>query len=136
MRPFGKNRKVSHNLRAQSQQIEPRNDTHASDQHCVETNVADRSQRFMLAVWRGLFLLVLTFGAQRASAQSVWSMGYYYPQSTGGLPAIYSIDWTAWTSVVCGHLRERLRFSHVITVPAIKPACAASTSKLVSLLGT
>jgi len=99
MRPFGKNRNVSHNLRAQSQQIEPRNDTHASDQHYVETNVADRSQRFMLAVWRGLLLLVLTFGAQRASAQSVWSMGYYYPQSTGGLPALSSIDWTALTHV-------------------------------------
>jgi len=40
------------------------------------------------------------------------------------------------STIVLPHLRERFQVPFVGTVPAIKPACAASTSKLVTVLGT
>ncbi len=40
------------------------------------------------------------------------------------------------STLVLPRLRERFAIPFVGTVPAIKPACAASTSKLVSVLGT
>jgi glutamate racemase len=40
------------------------------------------------------------------------------------------------STIVLPHLRERYAVPFVGTVPAIKPACAASKSKLVSVLGT
>ena len=54
----------------------------------------------MLPVWLWLFVLLLFFSVQSASAQTTWSVGYYYPQSTGGYPTLSTIDWTALTHVI------------------------------------
>ncbi|MBX9825505.1 MAG: glutamate racemase [Xanthobacteraceae bacterium] len=40
------------------------------------------------------------------------------------------------STIVLPHLRERFKVPFVGTVPAIKPACASSNSKLVTVLGT
>lgn len=40
------------------------------------------------------------------------------------------------STLVLAHLRERFKVPFVGTVPAIKPACSSSSSKLVSVLGT
>jgi hypothetical protein len=43
--------------------------------------------------------MLLAFGAQRASAQAVWSEGTYFPDSTGGVPAVSAIPWSYLTHV-------------------------------------
>jgi GH18 family chitinase len=47
-----------------------------------------------------LFLVaLLVIGANGASAQTVWSEGAYYPDSTGGVPAVSQIPWSYLTHV-------------------------------------
>ncbi len=51
-------------------------------------------------------------------------------------PDIVVIACNTASTLVLSHLREAYKVPFVGTVPAIKPACAASTTKLVSVLGT
>jgi glutamate racemase len=51
-------------------------------------------------------------------------------------PAVAVIACNTASTLVLPHLRARFDVPFVGTVPAIKPACLASTSKLVSVLGT
>jgi glutamate racemase len=51
-------------------------------------------------------------------------------------PALVVIACNTASTLVLPQLRERFSVPFVGTVPAIKPACAASVSKLVSVLGT
>jgi glutamate racemase len=51
-------------------------------------------------------------------------------------PDIVVIACNTASTIVLPHLRERYRVPFVGTVPAIKPACAGSKSKRVSVLGT
>jgi glutamate racemase len=51
-------------------------------------------------------------------------------------PDIVVIACNTASTLVMPHLRERYRVPFVGTVPAIKPACAASKTKRVSVLGT
>ena len=51
-------------------------------------------------------------------------------------PALVVIACNTASTLVLGHLRQRLTVPFVGTVPAIKPACTASRSRLVSVLGT
>jgi glutamate racemase len=51
-------------------------------------------------------------------------------------PALVVIACNTASTLVLGHLRQRLTVPFVGTVPAIKPACVASRSRLVSVLGT
>lgn len=51
-------------------------------------------------------------------------------------PDIAVIACNTASTLVLPHLREKFALPFVGTVPAIKPACAASRSKLVSVLGT
>jgi glutamate racemase len=51
-------------------------------------------------------------------------------------PDVVVIACNTASTLVLPHLRERFAVPFVGTVPAIKPACAASRSKLVSVLGT
>jgi glutamate racemase len=51
-------------------------------------------------------------------------------------PAIVVIPCNTASTLVLPHLRDRYEVPFVGMVPAIKPACAASRSKLVSVLGT
>ncbi len=52
------------------------------------------------------------------------------------VPDLVVIACNTASTLVLPHLRERYTVSFVGTVPAIKPACAASKSKRVSVLGT
>ena len=51
-------------------------------------------------------------------------------------PDLVVIACNTASTLVLPHLREKFKVPFVGTVPAIKPACARSTSKLVSVLGT
>ena len=51
-------------------------------------------------------------------------------------PDLVVIACNTASTLVMPHLRERYSVPFVGTVPAIKPACAASTSKRISVLGT
>src|SRR6185436_16727150 len=51
-------------------------------------------------------------------------------------PDLVIIACNAASTLVLPHLRARFAVPFVGTVPAIKPACAASASKRVSVLGT
>jgi glutamate racemase len=51
-------------------------------------------------------------------------------------PALVVIACNTASTIVLPQLRERFQVPFVGTVPAIKPACAASGSKLVTVLGT
>ena len=51
-------------------------------------------------------------------------------------PALVVVACNTASTIVLPHLRARFTVPFVGTVPAIKPACAASASKLVSVLGT
>lgn len=51
-------------------------------------------------------------------------------------PDLVVIACNTASTLVLSHLRERFTVPFVGTVPAIKPACAASQTKLVSVLGT
>jgi glutamate racemase len=51
-------------------------------------------------------------------------------------PALVVIACNTASTLVMSHLRERYKLPFVGTVPAIKPACAASQTKRVSVLGT
>lgn len=51
-------------------------------------------------------------------------------------PDLVTIACNTASTLVMSHLRERYRVPFVGTVPAIKPACASSKSKRVSVLGT
>ena len=51
-------------------------------------------------------------------------------------PDLIVIACNTASTLVLPHLRARYRIPFVGTVPAIKPACASSSSKLVSVLGT
>ena len=51
-------------------------------------------------------------------------------------PALVVIACNTASTLVLGHLRQRLTVPFVGTVPAIKPACIASRSRMVSVLGT
>jgi glutamate racemase len=51
-------------------------------------------------------------------------------------PDLVTIACNTASTLVMAHLRERYRLPFVGTVPAIKPACASSKSKRVSVLGT
>ena len=51
-------------------------------------------------------------------------------------PALVVIACNTASTLVLPHLRERYEMPFVGTVPAIKPACAASQTKRVSVLGT
>jgi glutamate racemase len=51
-------------------------------------------------------------------------------------PDLVVIACNTASTLVMSHLRERYRVPFVGTVPAIKPACAASRTKRVSVLGT
>jgi glutamate racemase len=51
-------------------------------------------------------------------------------------PALAVIACNTASTIVLPQLRERFKVPFVGTVPAIKPACAASKSKLVTVLGT
>jgi glutamate racemase len=51
-------------------------------------------------------------------------------------PDLVVIACNTASTLVMSHLREAYRLPFVGTVPAIKPACASSKSKLVSVLGT
>src|SRR6195256_1734538 len=51
-------------------------------------------------------------------------------------PALIIIACNTASTLVLPHLRERYDVAFVGTVPAIKPACAASQTKRVSVLGT
>ncbi len=51
-------------------------------------------------------------------------------------PDLVVIACNTASTLVLSHLRQRYRVPFVGTVPAIKPACAASKSKRVSVLGT
>ena len=52
------------------------------------------------------------------------------------LPDLVVIACNTASTLVMSHLRERYRVPFVGTVPAIKPACASSRTKRVSVLGT
>jgi len=52
------------------------------------------------------------------------------------MPDLVVIACNTASTLVLPHLRARLRVPFVGTVPAIKPACTASRSRLVSVLGT
>src|SRR6185437_12028663 len=51
-------------------------------------------------------------------------------------PSLVVIACNTASTLVISHLRERYQVPFVGTVPAIKPACANSRSKRVSVLGT
>src|SRR5207302_10954763 len=51
-------------------------------------------------------------------------------------PDLVVIACNTASTLVMSHLRERYRVPFVGTVPAIKPACASSKTKRVSVLGT
>src|ERR1700712_2194391 len=51
-------------------------------------------------------------------------------------PAMVVIACTTASTLVMSHLREQYKVPFVGTVPAIKPACASSKTKRVSVLGT
>jgi glutamate racemase len=51
-------------------------------------------------------------------------------------PELVVIACNTASTIVLPHLRERFKVPFVGTVPAIKPACAGSSSKLVTVLGT
>jgi glutamate racemase len=51
-------------------------------------------------------------------------------------PDLVTIACNTASTLVMSHLRERYRLPFVGTVPAIKPACAGSKTKRVSVLGT
>jgi glutamate racemase len=51
-------------------------------------------------------------------------------------PELIVIACNTASTIVLPHLRERFKVPFVGTVPAIKPACAGSSSKLVTVLGT
>ncbi|MBR1124466.1 glutamate racemase [Bradyrhizobium lablabi] len=51
-------------------------------------------------------------------------------------PALVTIACNTASTLVMAHLRERYKVPFVGTVPAIKPACASSKTKRVSVLGT
>jgi glutamate racemase len=51
-------------------------------------------------------------------------------------PDLVTIACNTASTLVMSHLRERYRVPFVGTVPAIKPACASSKTKRVSVLGT
>jgi glutamate racemase len=51
-------------------------------------------------------------------------------------PALVTVACNTASTLVLPHLRARFSVPFVGTVPAIKPACAGSVSKLVSVLGT
>ena len=51
-------------------------------------------------------------------------------------PGLVVIACNTASTIVLPHLRERFPVPFVGTVPAIKPACSSSNSKLVSVLGT
>jgi len=55
----------------------------------------------MLSVWQWLFILMLAFSVQSASAQTTWSLGYDTPFGTMEFPAGYvdtsTLDWSALT---------------------------------------
>jgi glutamate racemase len=54
----------------------------------------------------------------------------------GHAPDLVVIACNTASTLVMSHLREAYQLPFVGTVPAIKPACASSKSKLVSVLGT
>src|SRR6185436_10410660 len=51
-------------------------------------------------------------------------------------PDLVVIACNTASTLVLSHLRERFKVPFIGTVPAIKPACLSSNSKLVSVLGT
>jgi len=100
MRPSRKNPTGVRNLlEAKFQDAGQLNGADMSDEYCLAAKVPARHNPLMLSVWQWLFFLMLVFGVQSASAQTTWSMGYYYPQSISGLPSLSTIQWSALTHV-------------------------------------
>jgi chitinase len=87
-------------LQAKSQDTAELKATDASFKCCSAIKVPYRSKPLLISVWPWLVILMLVFGVQSASAQTTWSMGYYYPASTGGYPILSTIQWSALTHVI------------------------------------
>jgi chitinase len=85
-------------LQANSQDAGEPNATHARYECCLAIEAPYRSKPLLISVWPWLLILMLVFGVQSASAQTTWSMGYYYPTS-GANPPLSSIQWSALTHV-------------------------------------
>ena len=100
MLPSRENLTVARNfLQSKSHNPGQVNGTNADDEYCLATKILERPTPLILFVWQCLLFLMLVFGVQIASAQTTWSMGYYYPQSIGGLPSLTTIQWSALTHV-------------------------------------
>ena len=83
-------------VQAASQDTGNLNGTDSSHERCLAIKASDRPRSLMFFAW--LFFLVLAFGAQSASAQTTWSMGYYWPPGVN--PPLSAIQWSALTHVV------------------------------------
>jgi chitinase len=86
-------------LQAKSQGAGETNGTHARGECCLAIEAPYRSKPLLIFVWPWLLILMLVFGVQNVSAQTTWSMGYYFPAATGGIPALSTIQWSALTHV-------------------------------------
>jgi spore germination protein YaaH len=86
-------------LQAKPQVAGGPNATVASDECFVAFKDPYRPKRLRASVCPWLFILILAFGVQSASAQTVWSEGTYYPDAESGLPPISAIPWSYLTHV-------------------------------------
>jgi chitinase len=86
-------------LQAKPQVAGGPNATVASDACFVAIKDPYRPKRLRASVCLWLFILILAFGVQSTSAQTVWSEGAWYPDSDGGVPAISEIPWSYLTHV-------------------------------------
>lgn len=89
---------VCNPLQARSQGAGQLKGPDVSGAYCLDTKVSDRSRPLMLPVWRWLIILMLAFGAQSASAQTTWSIGYDTPFGAG-YQNLSTLDWTAITHI-------------------------------------
>ena len=74
--------KVRYLLQSTSQDWRQLNAPHASDEFCLAIKFPCRPKRLRASVCPWLFILMLAFGVQSVSAQTVWSEGVYYPTAT------------------------------------------------------
>lgn len=86
-------------LQAKSPHAGEPNAKQARNKRCLTIEASYGSKPFLIFVWPWLLILMLVFGVQSVSAQTTWSMGYYFPAATGGIPALSTIQWSALTHV-------------------------------------